>query len=77
MDCLVKVRIWLYGCKRMNFLGYQNSFDGSFKIYTSSIVNYQMVQLGNIRYPIYNIAGMHVNGSMMILASLQLKSELG
>lgn len=68
----LKSIVWL-----QTLIGYQNSFDGSFKIYTSSIVNYQMVQLGNIRYPIYNIAGMHVNGSMMILASLQLKSELG
>jgi len=53
-------------------IGYQN-FDGSFKVYTSSITSYQtMLQEGNISFPVYNLSGMSINGSMMIFASLQI-----
>ncbi|AES81575.1 auxin-responsive family protein [Medicago truncatula] len=57
-------------------IGYQN-FDGSFKAYTSSITSYQtMLQEDNLSFPVYNLSGMFVNGSMMIFASLQLPQNV-
>lgn len=57
-------------------IGYRKS-DGSFKAYTSSITSYATIlQESNIIFPVYNISGMHVNGSMMIFASLQLPQNV-
>lgn len=53
-------------------IGHRN-FDGSFKVYTSSITNYStMLQEGNISLPVYDISGMYLDGSMIIFARLQL-----
>jgi hypothetical protein len=57
-------------------IGHRN-FDGSFKVYTSSITSYQtMLQESNISYPVYNIVGMYQDGNMIIFASLQLPKNV-
>ncbi|XP_058783998.1 cytochrome b561 and DOMON domain-containing protein At5g47530-like [Vicia villosa] len=57
-------------------IGYRK-FDGTFKAYTSSITSYAtMLQEGNISFPVYNLSGMYINGSMMIFASLQLPQNV-
>jgi len=57
-------------------IGHRN-FDGNFKVYTSSITSYQtMLQEGNISFPVSNISGMYLDGSMMIFASLQLPKNV-
>ncbi|CAJ2640023.1 unnamed protein product [Trifolium pratense] len=57
-------------------IGYRRS-DGGFKAYTSSITSYStMLQEGNLSFPVYDVSGMYVNGSMMIFARLELPRNL-
>jgi hypothetical protein len=56
-------------------IGYRRS-DGSFKAYASSITSYAtMLQEGNLTFPVYDVSGMHVNGNMIIFASLELPTN--
>jgi hypothetical protein len=57
-------------------IGYRRS-DGCFKAYTSSITSYETrLQEDNLSFPVYNVSGMYINGSMIVFASLELPTNV-